>query len=387
MAYMKDSTGKRLDDFEVVQAAPMAVATKRYDRARNVYNLKPQHLFRTRAKLAQARAGTGICKIAAVGHSMVAGVGATTGTQDWPTVLADILNSHGIPRAGSNLVTGNRGSGLMDARWSWGAGWGSFGGSSTLMANSTTTNAAVMTSDKAGTVVDIWFYKTSTSSAYSVVIDGGAPVTVTPSGSNNTPFLHTITGLANTTHTVSVTRSGGGAGYILGAEVRQTSGVSIFNGGIGGSRVTTLTETQLYGTTAFASSGSYSGPNRTWGADLILMGPIITNDAFAGTNVATWKADHQTAITRARTFSGTYTQASDLVLVADTPVAGIDQSGYRTALYELADTNDLPLIDMFDRWGSYTLSNAYGLMDDGTHPNRNGYAEEAAAVMGALGLI
>ena len=377
-----------------VVASPESAALGTYDRIRNVYNLKPYHLRRTRAKIGTARAGGGYFKIAVCGHSMAAGVGATGGVSDFPTQLTNMLVNSGVPLAGTGLVPGYRGSAPLDSRWTWPAAWHAFGGSSNLMTNTTTNDAAVFASDKAGTIVSIVFFKTSTSSAYSVIIDGGTAVTVTPTGSNNTPYVYEVSGLGNTTHTVSVARATGasGAGYILGCEVRGAAGIRLYNGGIGGMMVSASADSGLYAQVPYASNGrnDNNGANFSWGADLLILGPIMANDAQAGTptTAAAWQASLQTAINTAKGTSAGYPNPSDIVLCTDTPIATASSAmeSYRAAIYALADTNDLPLIDMMDRWGVETSAASYGVMYDGTHPNGNGYADWARAIMTALAL-
>ena len=55
-------------------------------------------------------------------------------------------------------------------------------------------------------------------------------------------------------------------------------------------------------------------------------------------------------------------------------------------LYDLADSNDIPLIDTWDLLGDYATANDYGLMADGAHPNKAGYAAIARMFYNALAL-
>jgi hypothetical protein len=51
------------------------------------------------------------------------------------------------------------------------------------------------------------------------------------------------------------------------------------------------------------------------------------------------------------------------------------QQAYLAAIYALAVTNGLDVIDHFAAWGSYEISNPYGYYSDNTpgHPTKIGY--------------
>lgn len=342
----------------------------------HVYNLKPKHLFRTRAKLAACKAGTGTLKVTTAGHSIVAGTGATIGTNDWPTLFKAELVSAGFPSAGTGLVAAARaGSSITtpaDSRWSFGSGWSAFGQGSNLVTNSTTTNAATFTSDVAGTRVDVYYYNGG--GAFTVSIDGGTAVAVTPPGGASLG-TYTVTGLTNTTHSVAIVRTSGNC-IFLGVEVwNNGAGIRMHNAGQSG-QVTAVTG--LSNTTWYASC-PLAGSTTGWNSDLAFL-MCIANDAFASVSVATWQANMQTAI------NGLKANSQDVVLLNENPINTLDFSAYTAALYALADSNDLPLIDFSARWTSYTLANSYGIMSDGTHPNGTGYADYARALRLALGL-
>ena len=134
-----------------------------------------------------------------------------------------------------------------------------------------------------------------------------------------------------------------------------------------------VADTNWYSVTNVA--GATSGFN----ADLSLICTEV-NDAVVPTLVATYQAQAQTAINQLKAGGG------DVVILASMPCSGFTLTAYTQALYDLADTNDLPLIDIQDRWGTYTLANGYGLMSDLVHPNSAGYADVARAVLQSLGL-
>lgn len=52
-------------------------------------------------------------------------------------------------------------------------------------------------------------------------------------------------------------------------------------------------------------------------------------------------------------------------------------------MYELAETNDLDVMNCFDRWGAntnYTALNGLGYYGDNNHPKATGYGDIAALV-------
>jgi hypothetical protein len=317
----------------------------------------------------------------------MAGVGATIGSTGILESMRTIFANAGYPSGGSGLCPPHHGSG-NDPRWTLGSGWAVFVGG-LVSSNSTNTNPAVFTSTQTGTIVDVWLLKTSGAATYTLIIDGGSATTITPTGTNKL-YRHRVTGLANTTHTVSIARATGTA-FLLGVDVHGTTGLLVFNGGNAGAQSSVATG-QYYYAADVASNGQNDndGLKQSYGCDLILLGPWWTNDYGTGVTAAAYKTNMQAAITSAlATNVNGYPYPADVVLVAD--IRGYDGAvldPYLAALYELADTNDLPLVDMMDRWPS-TLSTAvgYGLKSDSLHPSAAGYADWATAIIQGLGLL
>lgn len=348
-----------------------ATHTRGYSPRLSLYNLKPTHFRRTRARLASVRANAGHFKIGVIAHSMGAGVGGTVGTSGFPEFLVSMLDTAGYQSAGTGMVPCYRGASAIDPHWSYGAGWSSFGGSSSLYWNSSTTAPLTYTSSVAGTTVNVYLGQTSSSGSVNIAIDGAAAVLVTPGNGVNTVFTYAASGLANTTHTVSITRNNASV-FVFGVEIlKSPSGVRLYNGGIGGQRSAGIADTNWY------STASFSGASSRWAADLNIIGPIMANDGFAAVAATAWKANVQTAIDNV---------SGDKIIVIDTPVNTLNLDAYRNAAYELADANDVPLLDMTDRWGAYTIASSYSMMSDGTHPNSTGYSDWARALFNAIGI-
>ena len=352
-----------------------------YDRRLNIYNLKPYHLRKTRALLGLAAAGVGTCKIAFCGDSTTEGVGSGSAvlqnTMSWPAQFASLLNGKGYGVDGRGLVNCYPNNTGVWSQWSFSPALGTTNayrqfnsgiGLAFIIATSTS-STATFTSDLAGTVADIYYLNSGGSFTYS--IDGGAAVTVTPNGSQTVGVV-TVTGLANATHTILITSTSANS-QILGAMVRNstTKGTFIYNSGLGGSKTADWIQSGAwYGQANLVANGWH--PNLSF----LMLG---INDLNTGVTSSTYKANMQTLIT-------TLKASGDLVLVTPVPGSGLDLTAYLQALYELADSNDVPLIDLVDRWKDQPTMNGYGLYYDTLHPNAGGYADLSRSVLNALAL-
>lgn len=353
-------------------AAPLATATGVYDRTRNLYNLKPAHLRRFRGRLAAAEAGTAECRIAVLGTSIAAGQGVTDkATQNWPNAFRQILTAEGIPATTGPVMT-NLGDSGTDPRWSFTGGtWtkftpgGGFTDRTALYQSSSATAVATYTSTTPGTVAEVWY--SNGSGAFTVAIDGGTAVTVTPAGGTSIA-RYQVTGLSNAVHTITITRTAGTL-YLAAACVRAANAVSVGTFGSGGATVNNFQQaSQPYDLRAFAIS---------WAPHLATVG-FMTNDANQSVTPETYGLRLQSFVT------ALVTAGVDILLIAEPPANGLDLAPFRTVLYQIADTNDLPVLDLFDRWGTYTSANSLGLMFDGFHPAAPGYRDYGRAVRRAL---
>lgn len=347
-----------------------------FDDATGWYNLRGEHLRKSKSRLAMVRQGTGSLNVAGIGHSIIAGVGATQGVTDWMQQLCDILTDAGYPQRGTGLVSPYKGV-AGDLRYTVGAGWNSLHPGSAVRLNSTTTNPLVFTGGD-GTVVEVFYADHQTGYKFTVSIDSGTPVEVNSvGGGGNRWNVYRVTGLSNGSHTVTITRSTASA-IIFGVNVRKDTashGVNLWNAGLGGAKIADLTQ----GPTTWFTNASMAGtaePNG-FGAHLAFL-MIQSNDAAAATNVGAWTADVQTAIDRI-TAGG-----ADLVLMADPASGSYSQTPYAEALYGLADANDLPVFDVQQRFGTQAQGNANGQYADFVHPSAAGYAQVARGIAQAL---
>jgi lysophospholipase L1-like esterase len=338
-----------------------------YNDSRNVYNLRAKHLRKTRAAVAKARAGTGIFRISTLGDSTVAGYNLTAPvTENWPNVLVKLLADNGAPTNGTGIVAAHNAL-SNDTRWNYPADWVGHAAWSSIRRNTTTTTPLLFTSNVAGTIARVYY--SAGSNAFNLVIDGGAPLLVTPPG--GTGIIYTeVTGLANTTHVLSIAKTVAGSTlYVFGAEVRSsaTTGVILYNGGVSGIRIANIYQ-QALSHLNFALAESPS--------DLVII-RCETNDTQI-TSLANYKKGLQDTLT------AVVASGADVVLVTAVPSLNKDFTEYTKVLYDIADDYDIPLIDHLDRLGTYAETNAQGFMSDDFHPTKTGYQEEAHSIFNAL---
>jgi lysophospholipase L1-like esterase len=233
-------------------------------------------------------AGTARVPVVVVGSSTVAGMNATTASRRVVDVLAATLRarhnapgviggtgvtaygggygSHGWTRSGGAAVT-NRGLGFTG--WQLGA-------------------AAYIERTFTGTAVTVLFEQGPGAGVFTVAIDGGAPVTVTPdtTGATRNDGTWTSSTVTAGSHTVRIT--GVGTCVIESVYLHngdQAAGVQMHNSGLGGA-----TTADLAATPGLTTRLAQLQPA------LVLM-LLTSNDYQAGTNPATSKTRVQSWLT------------------------------------------------------------------------------------------
>lgn len=373
------NAGKPLGDraaqlFAPKVAAPTSAAAPGvYDRRLCLYNYKPAQFRRWHAALGQVAAKSGYARAGFWGDSTVVGAyGGDSGKYSWPAQWRGFMAASGFPSAGTGLVPCFNNYAAAEPRITLYSGETSLGSFSNMVTNSTTLNGVqfdTSTTGETGTVMDVFY--DDTSAPFDVNIDGGTKVRVTPGGTNSIK-VYTVTGLAAATHQAIAWRVSGTMN-ILGFQLRSnaTFGIQTYNAGISGAKTDSLAAT--------GHRNVQQSMLRTtgWGADLLFL-MCETNDAGNGIPVATYKANLQAAITAA------VNAGTDLVLVTGFPLNGTDLAPYTAALYDLADSNDLPLIDMQARFGTWAQANALGLYNDNAHLKAPGYADAGYGIFQAV---
>jgi hypothetical protein len=339
--------------------------TKGFDPAGALYNVTPSSMAKVRAAMGKAGAGSNI-SLLALGHSELAGALATPGSTDMPLLLRKELAAAAVPIGGTGIVyfANNQ---TRDIRWTN----VDSGGFVVKAANDAfaTSNAAgktvTFTSDLPGTSVKIVTFNNSAEFTYS--IDGGAAVSVTPTAPPASAAVRvvTVTGLANTTHTVTITAVTTSNTYLIGVGVGGNPGLEITNAGYGG----TQSASWLPGG-SFTSK--YTVARGACQADIVLI-QLDANDGRAGVSAATFKTNMNNIIAALDNAGKAMVLCASVNSPFSENVTQAQWDGLYGALYDLADTWDLPLLDIATLLNGWTSVVALGLNGDNGHPNGAGY--------------
>lgn len=345
--------------------------TRRFDPATGAYNLTVANTRKLRAALGKARAGAQPV-IACIGDSEMAGAPFPDSI---PQRLTLGLAAKGIPVSGAYSSAS---FGPDDPRWVFSGFTGRSVGYRSWTAAG---QAATFTSATAGTRMRLMY--SDAGGAFTVAIDGGAAVTITPTGGSAIE-VYTVNGLPSTTHTVVITAVGT-AGAIFGISVDSASGLKIENLGQSGTQGLEWQPTGAWNNPY--NIANYVLEGATPAATFCILG---VNDLTATPRVTTavYK-DRITALRNSARFAG-----SDFIMMstiqpyqASTTLALWEE--YVSAMYDLADSLDIPLIDTHSTiFGSAAIAAINGLSSgDGTpHPSPAGYAAVAGSLLG-LGVM
>lgn len=330
----------------------------------SVTNLNGGGWLAGRALIGAALAGTGLCKVGVLGDSTSAGVGsANSREQSWPAFLATLLNARGLTKSGTGPLNWSQ----FPLSTALGLGGGSISNSGsdqyTTLANS---GAAPLTATGRGTVFEL-LYANNNTNPFTYTIDGAAPVTVTPANTNSIAKL-TVTGLSDAQHTVSIAQTGGGFGIYWSAEFRYPTGLVVGN----------LSQNGKSSTDWASTTNWYDMLNwaKAWAPNILVL-PLGINDWILGTSTAQYQANLGKIIDQI--------SPATAVLVVPIPSNPAHASGFRTdydaAVYALAATRDLAVVDLTQRMHSWAAGSALGLYSDDLHMTPAGYAANAPAFL------
>lgn len=347
------------------------------DYSTDLYNFKASQLRRARFKAARCYAQQDVLKLAHLGDSTGRGAPHTTAYKDSPLMVAkSMLAKAGYVSRGTGLIPSFMNYATSEPRVTWYNGQEVYHPFSNLTVNWTTTNGIIFSSyntGETGNAIDVWF--ADTSAAFDVQIDKGTKQTICPGGTKTMQYRSFP--VPNGTHEVIVVpRTAGAAPFILGVNIRTDMkyGVETYNACISGAKTDSIASTDWCHVASTVSSQSAG-----WGADLVVV-TCLTNDVGNNTPVADFKANLQKAIDNVRN------NDADVLLTTGNVHQTLDFSAYVTAAYELADSNNLPLLDTQARWGTWAEANSYGAMNDQAHPSVIGYGDLGRALYKALPL-
>lgn len=348
------------------------VRTKPFSAIRSAYNWTPTSTQALRAALAKADAARVL--ISVMGHSGAAGGGATLpGQQDYAALLRQHLAGIGAPVSGTGfaLCDMNLG-GTRDSRMTFSGGtWLGSGNDYQPFVYIQDADAKItFQSDLPGTVAE--FGVPDNTASIGLYVDDVLFETYqgpNHGGAGTAIVVRTLTGLSFARHKLEIRcTTAAEVSAFYGFRVRNTTGIEISNFGRGGAEVEDWTNNTF--------SSNYQ-VMESMGAPHIGLVQVGANEALAGTAVGSMKTEYQTLIDKM--FSD---GIAPVILTESVPNPGgsfpVSQATWETfldAYYDLADDNDVPLVDLSHKAVSYATMNTLGMVAaDNLHMNEYGYA-------------
>lgn len=353
-------------------------------------------LKKSRAAFANHLASGQRLVIAFIGDSTMMGASANGGAaNDRPFCMPDLIAQNfaalGYQTNSNNLFGDNNSSPggatfPADSRVTMGVGWTvgtaqlSIGGNGFV--NSSNSNKFSVAFATAFDTIEVWYQTNPGYGLMDIAVDGGAKI----GASVDCNAVASITKTTRTTtlgiHTVDIFKD------VADATVNRFFAINCYNSaapeiecwswGISGSK-----SADWIGTGSYLTMGSriplmLPAPNL-----YVIMAGI--NDALVPTATATYTTQLQTLITMCQAAGG------DVILATGIPYAPANepnQPALNTALYTLAQTNNLPFIDLFSRWQSQALAALLSFYNAPAnyHPVKNGYSDMASAVFPFLNI-
>lgn len=335
-------------------------------------------------KLAGVITNQNNCRILINGDSVSLGLHAGSATNqnmasNYGAFLQRIFSKQGITAQRDTMLGNGDGTTyLSDSRIVKGSSWNS-GGNTLGGVNytaSTTTNALSFTPTGLVDRFKITYLTVSGAGIFSANIDGGSNSNQSTNGANGLASI-TLSATAPGLHTCNISYVSGGSVRIAGIEAWNStiSQVQIMVAGWGGATTPNIADsTQPY---------SPLGGLGFCAPDLTILALGI-NDWVNGTAIGTFNTAYQNLITEAK-LSG------DCIALIPPPsstgqIPQATQDLYVNAIRTLAAANNIPVIDIYARFVSWTFSSA--LMFDNLHPNIIGQeviGGDCFALMGNFG--
>ena len=257
-----------------------------------------------------------------------------------------------------NLATGTAGGGALSpaAAGAW-----------TLNFTPTDTSGAALTYD----TVEVYYLQNSTYTAFIVSLDGVGAVSSLSSGSGALNKVTVVGTLAAHVVNISGTAAAANDGNIIGVSCYNSAAKQVLvqnysyaGASASGTGVSSWTQnTQYYSCINWLT---YASPDLS----IINLG---LNDMIGSASAATYAAALQTLITACQS-------SGSVILMVPNPSTTADIAPYLPSIYALAASNNVVLIDMYSRWGTYTLAQTDGFMGtDPIHPNKTGFQDRGNA--------
>jgi lysophospholipase L1-like esterase len=353
----------------VVESLGEPPAEAFYDAKRSLYNFRPSHFRRTRAAIARSQIGQGSAKLLFEGDSNTLGLGpllvdGDAANRSYAARFRDIAASRGMTLSGDGLLFPAPGG---DSRLT---GAGSVGQVNPLLAALDDGASLTFVPTRPNNYFAVT-YLNDWAGSLIVTIDGGTPTTIERSATGGFATW-TSPSLSTGNHTIKVAAPVGTSTHIASIEAgTQTSGpvgLRIGKAGVSGSMaVDWVTGNYNYLTLA-----------RTWDADLVSI-MLGTNDAQNSTI-----GQYIAALTQM--IGAHRADGADVLLIAPPGRQEIDLTDWWTALYALALELDVPLLDLRDRQGPYSVSGGYFIdrAGDTVHLSSQAHDDLARALLDVI---
>lgn len=338
------------------------------------------------------RAGTDDAKILCLGDSTTHGTGSSTAStvaqyQAYPAQLARAVIKHFGPAAYGLTIPP---AGTPDDRFTLGSGW--IRSTQTGLGFGGGRNAALFASAASGwatfadptiytTHFDVYYVvnTTSTAGTLQLMATGGTAVTV-ECGSQSAREIRKVTvaaGSAGTGNVLSMRNTHTtGSVYVVGIEPRNNGAKKIIIGNAGVSGSTSADWVKLPADNTDYLNWSSVGAIKAYEPDLTII-DLGINDAGDSVEAATFMANVQKLIDAATSVG------SGVILKSMIPSNG-DRWNYESEYADAMIATGLPVIDMFNHYGTWAESDAAGMMYDNLHGNDSMYIDEAEYIAAAL---
>lgn len=325
-----------------------------------------------------ARGAPNIARIFVVGDSTCTGEGGGTGTgnmtnariNSWPVVMAaakgwqdaSLIGDQNITVAATTLP-------VYDPRVTFGTGWASDAGISTIGGRFLTASAGAVgsltfTPGKNVTKIRIWYPQTASANTAMVVkANGNTLGTINQTGSN---ALASVTyTIAKTAPTIAISIGATGTGFVQGIECWDDTNPapSLLVGGICGAVMSDIA--------AVSAAWSELNAISTYATDAVILNCTV-NDINAGVG------PNGTYANLALINNAVVAAGGDVINVVGNPSNSANYSALAPLHHHMLKSNALSyggaFSDPIGLFGYWDLANARGLMYDANHPSAAGYA-------------
>jgi hypothetical protein len=233
------------------------------------------------------------------------------------------------------------------------------------------------------TIEIVYGWRQGTSGRFTYTVDGGGAATQ-PTQTVSGTYSETITGLANTTHTVVITGPASGFAEVvsIGAWTNTDTGVAVHRNGLSGLRIRSAWDMANPSPSLSAADQQSQVDSVTTGQriDLAVIW-LSANNSINTQTPAQVKTGFQAVCDRM------VAQGLCVLLVGGPPISSLGsnygttyhQSDFDPLIKQVArDTDHVAWLDMGQFWQSYTYSTDLYQNDGvGVHPNRAGHGDVA----------